>query len=67
MVQLTPDQLNDLRALEDVHNTIKAEIERAKTAGLDMSEYEAKYAALENVRQGLLKVYGKEKPRRVIG
>jgi hypothetical protein len=63
MVQLTPEQLNDLRALEDVHNTIKAEIERAKAAGLDMSEYEAKYAALENVRAGLLKVYGTSSKR----
>jgi hypothetical protein len=66
-VQLTPEQLNDLRQLEDVHKTIKQEIERAKEAGLDMSEYEAKYAALENVRAGLLKVYGEKKPRRAIG
>lgn len=66
MVQLTPEQLNDLRTLEDVHNTIKQEIERAKSAGLDMSEYEAKYAALENVRAGLLKVYGSPKPRRIV-
>jgi hypothetical protein len=63
MVNLTPEQLNDLRALEDVHKNIKAEIDRAKEAGLDMSEYEAKYAALENVRAGLLKVYG-DKNRR---
>ena len=66
MVNLTPEQLNDLRSLEDVHKTIKAEIERAKEAGLDMTEYEAKYAALEQVRAGLLKVYGEKKTRRVI-
>lgn len=66
-VQLTPEQLNDLRQLEDVHRTIKQEIERAKEAGLDMADYEAKYAALENVRAGLLKVYGEKKARRAIG
>jgi hypothetical protein len=66
MIQLTPEQLNDLRQLEDVHKTIKEEIERAKTAGLDMAEYEAKYAALENVRQGLLKVYGGGTRRRQV-
>jgi hypothetical protein len=67
MVQLTPEQLNDLRALEDTHSVIRQEIERAKSAGLDMSEYEAKYAALENVRAGLLKVYGAPKSRKVVG
>jgi len=63
LVNLTPEQLNDLRALEDVHKQIKQEIDRAKEAGLDMADYEAKYAALEQVRSGLLKVYG-DKQRR---
>jgi hypothetical protein len=67
MVQLTPDQIQALRELEDTHTIIKQEIDRAKTAGLDVSEYEAKYAALENVRAGLLKVYGAPKARRVVG
>ena len=67
MVQLTPEQLNDLRALEDTHAVIKQEIDRAKSAGLDMTEYEAKYAALEQVRAGLLKVYGEPKKRRPVG
>lgn len=66
-VQLTPEQLSDLRALEDAHNTIRQEIERAKTAGLDMTEYEQKLAALESVRAGLLKVYGTPTRKRAIG
>lgn len=67
MVQLTPEQLNDLRALEDTHNLLRQEIERAKSAGLDMSDYEAKLAELEKVRSGILKVYGTPTKRRAVG
>jgi hypothetical protein len=66
MVQLTPEQLSDLRALEDTHATIRQEIERAKSAGLDMSEYEQKLGALEAVRSGMLKVYGAPVRRRSV-
>lgn len=64
-IQLTPEQLQDLRTLEDAHNTIRQEIERAKTAGLDMTEYETKLNQLEATRQGLLKVYGTPTRRRL--
>ncbi len=63
MVQLTPEHLQSLRELEDTHNLIRQEIERAKTAGLDMSEYEQKLNALEATRQGLLEVYGSPQGR----
>ena len=67
MVQLTPEQLSELRALEDTHNLLRTEIERAKSAGLDMSEYDAKLAELERVRTGILKVYGSPSKRRTVG
>jgi len=61
-VELSPEVLDDLKALETHHGELRKEIERAKTAGLDMSEYEAKLVELERVRTGLVKVYGS--PRR---
>jgi hypothetical protein len=67
MVQLSPEQLADLRALEDAHGVIRQEIERAKRAGLDMSEYEQKLGALEAIQKGLLKEYGGSKARRTLG
>ena len=67
MVTLTPEQLQALRELGDTHEIIRQEIERAKSAGLDVSELEAKYTALENVRAGILKVYSGSKTRRVVG
>lgn len=67
MVQLTAEQLNDLRTLEDTHNILRSEIARAKEAGLDMTDYEAKLAELEKVRSGILKVYGAGSKRRPVG
>jgi hypothetical protein len=67
MVQLTPEQLQALRDLEDTHNVVGQEIARAESAGLDMTDYKAKLAALEATRQGLLKVYGAPKGRRTVG
>jgi hypothetical protein len=63
-VELTPEQLDDLKALGDAHETLKKEIDRAKSAGLDMSDYEAKLAQMESIRSGLLKVYGTPTRRR---
>ena len=63
-VELTPQQLTDLRELETLHEQIHAEIERAKSAGLDMTDYEAKLNQLEATRQGLLKIYGGATRRR---
>lgn len=66
-VQLNPEHLQALRDLGDHHAMIAQEIERAKSAGLDMTEYEQKLAAMESVRAGLLKVYGAPKGRRIVG
>jgi len=66
-VQLSPEHIQALRDLEDHNANIRQEIDRAKSAGLDMSEIEAKLNAIEQLRAGLLKVYGAPKSRRVIG
>lgn len=64
-VELTPQQLEDLKALEQLHANIASEIDRAENAGLDMSEYKGQLAQLEATRQGLLKVYGGTTRRKV--
>lgn len=64
-VELSPDVLADLKALEDTHGVLGKEIERAEKAGLNMDEYKTKLAELERVRSGLLKVYGTPTRRRV--
>lgn len=65
-VTLTPEQIQGLKDLADVHKNLSSEIERAKAAGLDMSEYESKYQQLETLRQGLLKVYGTTSRRKLV-
>ncbi len=68
MISLTPEELEALRSYEDQLNIVSAEIERAKTAGLDMTDLEARYTKVKALREGLLKVYGpqKERSRRVL-
>lgn len=66
-VNLSPEILDSLRQLGDAHEVIKQEIDRAKKAGLDMTELENQYNQMESVRKGLLSVYGVPKNRRVIG
>lgn len=66
-VELTQQQVEQLKELENHHALIQSEIDRAKAAGLNMTDYEQKLAALESTRQGLLKVYGGAKRRRTVG
>lgn len=66
-VQLSPEILDSLRQLGDAHEVIKQEIDRAKKAGLDMSEVEAQYEKMEGIRKGLLSVYGTPTRRRTVG
>lgn len=66
-VELTPQQIEDLKQLETLHTEIRKEIDRAKSAGLDMSQYEQGLTQLEATRQGLLKVYGGVTRRRKVG
>lgn len=63
-VELPPEVLEDLRALADTHSELRKEIERAKSAGLNMEDYERKLDELERVRAGLVKVYGTPSRRR---
>jgi hypothetical protein len=66
-VTLTPQHIEDLKALETLHAHISNEIERARGAGLDMSEFDNHLNQLEATRQGLLKVYGGTRRRKVVG
>jgi hypothetical protein len=66
-VTLTPQHIEDLKQLETLHAHINSEIERAKSAGLDMSEFDNHLNQLEATRQGLLKVYGGTRRRRQVG
>lgn len=66
-IELTQQQIEQLKELEGHHALIAQEIERAKSAGLNMSDYEQKLTQLEATRQGLLKVYGGAKRRRTVG
>ena len=50
------DKRNILQALKDLQD-VKAEIERAKRAGLDVAELEARALELEQRLQGIKKVY----------
>jgi hypothetical protein len=66
-VNLSPEILDSLRTLGDAHDVIRQEIDRAKKAGLDMTELEAQYTQLEAIRKGLISVYGVPKTRRAVG
>lgn len=66
-VELTQQQIEQLKELENHHALIQSEIDRAKSAGLNMDEYQAKKDQLEATRLGLLKVYGGAKRRRTVG
>lgn len=66
-VQLSPEIIANLNALEEAHDTIMQEIERAERAGLDMSELRQRLDALETVRQGLVKEYSPPRSRRHSG
>lgn len=66
-VELTQAQIEQLKELENHHALIQQEIDRAKSAGLNMADYEQKLAQLEATRQGLLKVYGGTRRRRSVG
>lgn len=57
-VELSQQQQDDLKALKDLHDNIRQDIERAEAAGLDMSAERSQLDQMENLRQGLLKVYG---------
>lgn len=64
MVQLTPEMIASLHALEETVNVIGQEIERAKRAGLDVSELEDRLNNVESMRQGILKEYAPAVGRR---
>lgn len=57
MINLTPEQIDTLRGYEDTLNIIAHEIGRAKEAGIDMTDIEARYNKVKALRDGILKVY----------
>lgn len=64
-VELTPQHLSDLRDLEATLNNVRAEIDRAEAAGLDVSALRDQLDQMEAIRAGLLKVYGGSKRRKL--
>lgn len=66
MVQLTQEQLDALHGAETQIAAIEAEIQKAESAGLDMSAARKQLAEVEKVRKGLLSVYGGQFRRRTI-
>lgn len=67
MVNLTQEQLDALHGAEAQILNIEAEINRAESAGLDVKDLRAQVKEMENLRRGLLKVYGGVYQRRPIG
>jgi hypothetical protein len=65
-VQLSQQQIEDLKALEGLHKQIADEIAKAESAGLNMDDYKQKLLQLEATRTGLLKVYGGLRRRKVV-
>lgn len=55
---LTPEQIEQLKEARKLIPKLREQIRRAKTAGLDVSQFEAEIADLEGRLQGLLNVYG---------
>ena len=66
-VNLTQEQIADLNALRDLHSSIEADINRAESAGIDVTDLRARLQAVENARTGILKVYGPNARRPKIG
>lgn len=60
-IELPPEMIADLRGLGTRIQDLERELERAKRAGLDMSDLEARLTELKTLRQGLLNVYGRPK------
>lgn len=63
-VQLTPEQIQQLHELDDLHKQIAHEIERAASAGIDVADLAARHKAAEELRVGILSVYGGPVQRR---
>jgi len=63
-VSLTQEQIADLNSLKDLHDEIEQEINRAESAGIDVTELRARLVAVENARTGILRVYGPEQSKR---
>ncbi len=63
-VSLTPEQIADLNALKDIHDQIELEIQRAESAGIDVTDLRNRLTAVENARSGILRVYGPVESKR---
>jgi hypothetical protein len=66
MVQLTKEQLDALHAAGETLSVIEAEINRAETAGLDVTQLRAQLAQMKKSREALLAVYGGQVRRRTV-
>jgi hypothetical protein len=63
-INLTPEQIDQLNAYGDQIAAVELEISRAKQAGIDVSDLETRLNKVKAMREGLLSVYGPQKPSR---
>lgn len=56
--KLTKEQKEGLIKLEADIKSVEFEIARAKRAGLDVTELEAKFQKAKKLREGIMKEYG---------
>lgn len=56
-IMLTPEEQTQLEGLETQVRWLRSELQRAKDAGLDVSDLEKTLEDAERLRKGLLKVY----------
>ena len=56
-IMLTPEEQSKLEGVDAEVRRLRQELERAKTAGIDVSDLEAGLEEAERLRKGILKVY----------
>lgn len=66
-VQLTKEHLDALQNLQADLELIDTEINRAESAGLDVTALRQQFNEVKKVREGLLRVYGGVTRRRAVG
>lgn len=57
-VQLTEEQIAELQGLTQLEAALDAEINKAESAGIDVTDLRERLQIAKNMRAGILKVYG---------
>lgn len=63
-INLTPDQVDTLMQADAQIKILYQELDRAETAGLDVTDIRARLDAVEKLRSGIMNVYGPNSRRR---